>query len=217
MHPVPSLVATNAAPLPWRANPQFIAHRLGLIPLLSHKAREMQFPYMVDDSDADAVTGVTLTLHARCVGDEPVLVTSDDLVSEDPSVLPVGHPLARSGDEDEDGARGILIVKLRKGQELKVTCTARKARPRGWLWSGGGGVAACAALVCRADRVRVRAAGDWEGPRQVEPRGNRGVPLPAARDAARGRAPAPSALARAQASARRLTRALRTPQTSSDA
>ena len=150
MHPVPSLVATNAAPLPWRANPQFIAHRLGLIPLLSHKAREMQFPYMVDDSDADAVTGVTLTLHARCVGDEPVLVTSDDLVSEDPSVLPVGHPLARSGDEDEDGARGILIVKLRKGQELKVTCTARKARPRGWLWSGGGGGLRHAPRLCAA-------------------------------------------------------------------
>ena len=105
----------------------------------------MQFPYMVEDSDAEAVTGVTLTLHARCVGDEPVLVTSDDLVSEDPSVLPVGHPLARSGDEDEDGARGILIVKLRKGQELKVTCTARKARPR---WGAAAG-ASCAALVPR--------------------------------------------------------------------
>jgi DNA-directed RNA polymerase II subunit RPB3 len=95
----------------------------------------MQFPYL-DDGDPNAVVGVTLTLHAKCTGDEPVLVTSDDLVSEDPDILPIGHPQAPArggggafGEEDmEAGARreAILIAKLRKGQELKVTCTARK-------------------------------------------------------------------------------------------
>ena len=106
---------------------QFIAHRLGLIPLLSHKAREMIFPYQ-DDTSADSVAGITLTLDVRCTGDDPVLVTSDDLRSEDPAVLPVGHPHARGGEELDGGGRkeGIIIAKLRKGQALRVTCTARK-------------------------------------------------------------------------------------------
>ena len=91
----------------------------------------MQFPY-IDDENPNALVGITMTLHARCTGDEPVVVTSDDLVSEDPEVLPIGHPLGRRagyGDDDMDsGSRkeGIVIAKLRKGQELKVTCTARK-------------------------------------------------------------------------------------------
>ena len=107
---------------------QFIAHRLGLIPLLSHKAREMIFPYQEESSD-DAVAGITLTLDQRCTTDEPLLVTSDDLVSEDPAVLPVGHPQARGFGADGGGGErkeGIIIAKLRKGQALRVTCTARK-------------------------------------------------------------------------------------------
>ena len=107
---------------------QFIAHRLGLIPLLSHKAREMIFPYQEDPSD-EAVAAITLTLDARCTGDEPLLVTSDDLQSEDPSILPVGHPASRGASSDMGGGdrkEGIIIAKLRKGQALRVTCTARK-------------------------------------------------------------------------------------------
>ena len=93
----------------------------------------MVFPYAADDNP-DAMTGVTLELHASCTTDDPLLVTSDDLVSEDPSVVPVGHPSARGltmADAD-GGARkeGIVIAKLRKGQTLHVVCTARKARMR---------------------------------------------------------------------------------------
>lgn len=97
---------------------QFIAHRLGLIPLLSAKAKEMALPY--DDTDGDALVAVTLSLHARCVTDEPLVVTSDDLVCEDPEVVPVNYQ------QGSGGAGGIVIAKLRKGQELKCTCTARK-------------------------------------------------------------------------------------------
>ena len=121
------LLALTLAALRRRSPAQFIAHRLGLIPLLSHKAREMIFPYQ-DDSAVDALAAITLTLDVRCTGDDPVLVTSDDLQSEDPAVLPVGHPHARGGEEMDGGGRkeGIIIAKLRKGQALRVTCTARK-------------------------------------------------------------------------------------------
>jgi hypothetical protein len=65
------------------------------------QARDMQFPYI--DEESERVVGVTLTLHAKCTGDEPVLVTSDDLISEDPDILPLGHPLApRAGLGDDD-------------------------------------------------------------------------------------------------------------------
>ena len=112
-----------------RAVLQFIAHRLGLVPLVSHKAREMQLPY-VDDDSGDKEVGVSMQLHAKCTGDDVLLVTTDDLRSEDPEVLPVGHPqLPRAaGDFMAGGGRGsgILLAKLRKGQELKLSCIARK-------------------------------------------------------------------------------------------
>lgn len=104
---------------------QFIAHRLGLIPLVSAKARDMQLPYV--DEESERVSAVSMSLHAKCSGEETLLVTSDDLDSEDPEVLPVGHPgLARQDGMGVGRGAGILIAKLRKGQELKLTCTARK-------------------------------------------------------------------------------------------
>jgi DNA-directed RNA polymerase II subunit RPB3 len=88
----------------------------------------MQLPYV--DEDGDKETGVTLRLSAKCTGDEVLSVTTHDLVSEDPEVLPVGHPgLGRGEDGMGQGGgqgSGILLAKLRRGQELKVTCTARK-------------------------------------------------------------------------------------------
>ena len=42
-------------------------------------------------------------------------------------VLPVGHPLQPDGVPD-DALGGIVIAKLRAGQELKLSCLARKAR-----------------------------------------------------------------------------------------
>ena len=88
----------------------------------------MQLPYV--DEDGDKETGVTLRLAAKCTSDEVLSVTTHDLVSEDPEVLPVGHPLLGRGEDAMLGGggqgSGILLAKLRRGQELKVTCTARK-------------------------------------------------------------------------------------------
>jgi len=90
----------------------------------------MALPYL-DEGGDDMVSEVRLELQARCTTDEPLLVTSDDLTSEDAEVLPVGHPrLVVPGEEGgmsiAGRSQGILLCKLRKGQALHVQCTARK-------------------------------------------------------------------------------------------
>ncbi|RUS17697.1 hypothetical protein BC937DRAFT_89608, partial [Endogone sp. FLAS-F59071] len=58
-----------------------------------------------------------LTLHVKCTEDRTKIVTSRDLVSNNPQFQPV---LESKSDQ------GILIVKLRKGHELKLKCIAKK-------------------------------------------------------------------------------------------
>lgn len=85
----------------------------------------MALPYL--EEGEEKVSGVSMELHARCT-EESLLVTSNDITSEDPEVLPVGHPqLVVPGEPAAAGrSAGILLCKLRRGQELHVTATARK-------------------------------------------------------------------------------------------
>jgi len=101
---------------------EFLAHRLGLIPLDSTKASELVKPYEYTGDD-DTATDVHLELNVRCQSDQTRDVTSDDLISHDERVKPVsfggtGGGSAKSG--------GILIAKLRKNQQLSLKCIARK-------------------------------------------------------------------------------------------
>ncbi|KAJ1920233.1 RNA polymerase II subunit 3 [Mycoemilia scoparia] len=96
---------------------EFIAHRLGMIPLTSHDVEKFKNTRDCSCDQYCSECSVEYTLHARCDGDTPISVTSRDLVSTDSSVVPV----LESADD-----QGILITKLAKGQELNIHCIAKK-------------------------------------------------------------------------------------------
>ncbi|KAL5719993.1 DNA-directed RNA polymerases II [Ranunculus cassubicifolius] len=112
-------------------NDEFLSHRLGLIPLTSDRAMDMRFARDCTDCDGDGqceYCSVEFTLDVRCDGDQTLDVTSGDLFSSDPMVIPVDVAARANavGEEDAQANRGIIIVKLRRGQELKLRAIARK-------------------------------------------------------------------------------------------
>ncbi|KAK1430318.1 hypothetical protein QVD17_12974 [Tagetes erecta] len=110
-------------------NDEFIAHRLGLIPLTSERAMSMRFSRDCDACDGDGqceFCSVEFHLRAKCIGDQTLDVTSKDLYSSDHTVVPVDFSDSGAGYENPEDQRGITIVKLRKGQELRLRAIARK-------------------------------------------------------------------------------------------
>lgn len=108
-------------------NDEFIAHRLGLIPLTSERAMAMRFSRDCDACDGDGqceYCSVEFHLRVKCITDQTLDVSSKDLISSDHTVTPVDVP---GGDASvESDGRGIIIVKLRRGQELRLRAIARK-------------------------------------------------------------------------------------------
>ncbi|WCJ17756.1 DNA-directed RNA polymerase family protein [Euphorbia peplus] len=109
-------------------NDEFIAHRLGLIPLVSDRAMSMRFSRDCDSCDGDGqceYCSVEFHLRAKCITDQTLDVTSKDLISSDHTVTPVDFSDS-TGYDPATEPRGITIVKLRRGQELKLRAIARK-------------------------------------------------------------------------------------------
>jgi len=101
---------------------EFLAHRLGLIPLSSKNVDDVLYTRDCDCEQYCGNCSVTLTLHTRCTGDDIMKVYARDLVvSDDRANEFVGKPVIT----DPDGL-GSVICKLRKGQELRMRCIAKK-------------------------------------------------------------------------------------------
>lgn len=101
---------------------EYIAHRLGLIPLNSKNCDAL---YDSRDCECEGYCdqcSITLTLHARCTGDDVMKIYARDLVvSEGRPNDSIGRPVIT----DAEGL-GSVICKLRKGQELRMKCIAKK-------------------------------------------------------------------------------------------
>jgi len=78
----------------------------------------MKRPFEV--TDEHDLSDIVFTLDVKCTSDNTIYVTSDDLILDPnyPEVKPVNY---RDGNE-----KPIVIVKMRKGQELRLKAIARK-------------------------------------------------------------------------------------------
>jgi DNA-directed RNA polymerase II subunit RPB3 len=107
-------------------NDEFLALRLGLVPLVSDEIVE-RMTYHRDCTCTDSCPDCTVhfTLHVICSTDAPRSVYTTDLNSENQFVVRTADT-----EETEEGSgrdnHGILLAKLRRGQEIKLTARARK-------------------------------------------------------------------------------------------
>lgn len=101
---------------------EFIAHRLGLIPLQSTDIDQVVYCrdcYCEDHCDR---CSVELILHAIGESESTTNVYAKDLqIISDLKGKNIGHPII----QDKEG-NGVLLCKLRKGQEIRVKCIAKK-------------------------------------------------------------------------------------------
>jgi DNA-directed RNA polymerase II subunit RPB3 len=101
---------------------EMIAHRLGLIPLNAIDADSLLYQRDCECEQYCEQCSIKLTLHVKCSADENMNVYARDLIV-DPARpnQQIGSPVIN----DPEG-NGPLIVKLRKDQEVKLDCIAKK-------------------------------------------------------------------------------------------
>ncbi|KAH3900994.1 DNA-directed RNA polymerase II core subunit RPB3 SCDLUD_002459 [Saccharomycodes ludwigii] len=101
---------------------EFLSHRLGLIPLQSADVDDLVYNRDCYCEDYCDRCSVVLTLHAIGESESTTNVYARDLViTSNLMGRNIGAPII----VDKDG-NGSLLCKLRKGQELKVKCVAKK-------------------------------------------------------------------------------------------
>ncbi|KAG4435361.1 hypothetical protein IFR05_009147 [Cadophora sp. M221] len=101
---------------------EFLAHRLGLIPLVSKNIEDVNYTRDCECEQYCELCSVTLNLQARCTGTDIMKVYARDLVVDSRRANQwVGNPVIT----DPEG-QGTVICKLRQNQELRIKCIAKK-------------------------------------------------------------------------------------------
>ncbi|KAF8973262.1 DNA-directed RNA polymerase [Flammula alnicola] len=127
-------IATNTTVLP----DEFIAHRLGMVPLVSSNCDEaMRYTRDCICLAGCSFCSMMLVLNVACDDDNTMDVTSNHLevvpFPSDSDEQDPGEELSKRGEwfghpvgKHEPGVPPVLITKIRKGQELKIRCIAKK-------------------------------------------------------------------------------------------
>jgi DNA-directed RNA polymerase II subunit RPB3 len=112
-------ISANSSVLP----DEYLAHRLGLIPLMSKGVDgALQYTRECDNCDDHCEQcSVELRLRVRCTQPGTMLVRASDLQVTNPRGDGIGTPVTR----DAEGY-GPLLAKLRQGQEIELMCIAKK-------------------------------------------------------------------------------------------
>ena len=110
-------VTENTSPL----FDEFVVHRLGLVPLISEDIDNYNFPLNCSCKEGCEKCKVDYDIMVKCTEnskDDTIDVTSDDIKpkNKDIKVVPVKY----------DDHNPIVITKLKKGQSINMTLTAKK-------------------------------------------------------------------------------------------
>ncbi|KAJ2161129.1 RNA polymerase II subunit 3 [Coemansia sp. RSA 552] len=97
---------------------EFIAHRLGMVPLVSHSVDQFKYTRDCTCTEYCKECSVEFTLHVKCTEPGTRVVYSTELVSSNKDVVPVT--------EEGEAGHGVILLKLRKGQEINLHCVAKK-------------------------------------------------------------------------------------------
>lgn len=98
-------------------NDEFLANRLGLIPLISTTVDDFEFPADCNCDDYCPKCSVELTIYAKGNYDGILTVSSNDLISNNSEIVPI---------VEEEYKSGITIAKIKKDEEINMRCIARK-------------------------------------------------------------------------------------------
>merc|ERR1740138_1825793 len=125
---------------------EFIAHRMGLLPLKSNAVGDIPpDDGFVEYKDCNCFDGcpyctVELELEKAAKRDEVLGVTHFDLKTtnkyqregwgDNEAVVPIPNPNPELEKEIDERENGIIIAKMKKDQNLRMVCQARKGIPK---------------------------------------------------------------------------------------